>query len=72
MKLYEAIDTNERARCLSSIPNVAGFRFIGITKDDKRIVCYVATNESGSHEARDESDGSNCFHRLAYWEIITS
>jgi hypothetical protein len=56
---------------LSSIPNVAGFRFIGITKDDKRIVCYVALNESDSHEARDESDGSNCFHRLAYSEIIT-
>jgi hypothetical protein len=56
---------------LSSIPNVAGFRFIGITKDDKRIVCYVMTTEDGLHEARDESDGSNCFHRLAYWEIIT-
>jgi len=56
---------------LSSIPNVAGFRFIGITKADIRINCYVMQNEQGAHEARDESDGSNCFHRLAYWEIIT-
>lgn len=56
---------------LSDIPNVEGFRFIGIAKDDKRIVCYVKQNEAGQHEARDESDGSNCFHRLAYWEIIT-
>ena len=56
---------------LSSIPNVAGFRFIGITKDDTRINCYVMQSEQSAHEARDESDGSNCFHRLAYWEIIT-
>lgn len=56
---------------LSDIPNVEGFRFIGITKDGVRIVCYVKQNEAGQHEARDESDGSNCFLRLAYWEIIT-
>lgn len=55
---------------LSSIPNVEGFRFIGITKDDKEIVCYVMCNEIGLHEARDEQTGLPCFHRLAYWRAI--
>lgn len=55
---------------LSTIPNVEGFRFIGITKDDKVIVCYVMQNEIGLYEARDEQTGLPCFHRLAYWKAL--
>lgn len=55
---------------LSAIPNVEGFRFIGITKDDKEIVCYVMYNEIGNYDCHDEQTGLPCFYRLAYWRPL--
>lgn len=55
---------------LSTIPNAEGFRFIGITKDDKKIVCYVMCNEIGQHEVRNEQTGLPCFRWLAYWRPL--
>lgn len=56
-----------RKNDLSLLPNRAGYRFVGITRDGQRINCVVKCNERREHYVVDEDNELPCFKSLSHW-----
>lgn len=55
---------------LAFIPNTKGFKFFGITKDDKKIKCQVAINDAYKFHYIIDENGNEVFNLLKAWERV--
>jgi hypothetical protein len=51
---------------LAIIPNIKGYKFVGIGKDDAKINCEVSVDIQGCYYVVD-GQGNKCYHLLKAW-----
>lgn len=43
----------KKVKPMKDLPNLSGFSFNGVTKDDEIVRCFVNTNDNGMHQIVD-------------------
>ena len=56
---------------LCDLPNVDGFTFTGICRDDRELYCKVVKTAQGCHRAYEVATGEWIFPELKGWRKLT-
>ena len=59
----------ERLRELGDLPNLDGFRFVGVKKDGTEVSGVVRKDDKGLYRAYDEKTGEWIFSDLKGWRV---
>lgn len=54
-------------KSLADLPNLEGFKFIGISDEGEMMDCTVVRDSAGCHSVED-AYGEPCFMRLSGWD----